>query len=589
MPHPLLKGFADSVRPVDRRAPWAWCEDHVHVDKTSAIPGRWRSENSTWSRPIMEAAADPEVRVIVGQCCAQGAKTQTMMNLLCWLVGEDPGPALWVMAAKDEAKDFLTDRILPTLRECAPAWSQLVGQAEMVFRFRGMPLYFTGAGSESKVQGKPIRWLFLDEVRNYGKGIMEQALKRVRTYWNSKTLIFSTPGKEDDAMDQAFKSGTQSRWHLRCPGCGKVHALEWENLKWDTNETTKPGGRWVMDEVAKTIRLECPGCGAKWRDTPGVRRWITREGFFLAMNPNAPRSRVSFTWSALLPQWVPWVSIVEEFILAGAALKIGDRSKMVMFVTETLGRPWKDELGEIDNFDFLLSRRGRYEFGDPWPEGEVLFMAADRQASGGEHYWYVVRSFGRFGKSRLVSYGRSNSLAALEEVRKGLGVTARNSVIDAAFKQSETLRFCQATGWKPFRGSDAEAFPVLDLETKKLVRRLWDTTLVDPAFGKRRAGRSRPVRLYRWSNPGIKDLTFEYATGLVGDWSLPAKIGRDYLEQVSAESRIEYRDPRGYLVTRWQQTRRDNHLGDCEHMITAAALMAGVISTGSNVPASGRK
>jgi phage terminase large subunit GpA-like protein len=31
---------------------------------------------------------------------------------------------------------------------------------------------------------------------------------------------------------------------------------------------------------------------------------------------------------------------------------------MKTFVNETLGEPWKDQLGEIEDFDFLLARRG---------------------------------------------------------------------------------------------------------------------------------------------------------------------------------------------------------------------------------------
>ena len=154
------------------------------------------------------------------------------------------------------------------------------------------------------------------------------------------------------------------------------------------------------------------------KDTPAERKAIARNGRFVRTNPHTPRHRVSFHWNALLPPWVSWRSIVEEFIAAKAALRAGDISPFKTFVNETLGESWEDQLGAIDDYDFLDARKQDYEFGDPWPEERDRFMAADRQEAGGEHYWYVIRAFGPFGQSRLVSYGPCATRDQLEELRK---------------------------------------------------------------------------------------------------------------------------------------------------------------------------
>ena len=67
------------------------------------MPGKWRSDNSPWVRELMEVFADNRVNTISVMCAAQSSKTQTIMNLLAWAACEDPGPAMWVMAAHDEA------------------------------------------------------------------------------------------------------------------------------------------------------------------------------------------------------------------------------------------------------------------------------------------------------------------------------------------------------------------------------------------------------------------------------------------------------------------------------------------------------
>ncbi len=52
---------------------------------------------------------------------------------------------------------------------------------------------------------------------------------------------------------------------------------------------------------------------------------------------------------------------------------------------------WRnDQLGVIEDFGFLDQRRAEYDFGEPWAEEHARFMAADRQAAGGEHYWWVA-------------------------------------------------------------------------------------------------------------------------------------------------------------------------------------------------------
>jgi hypothetical protein len=59
------------------------------------------------------------------------------------------------------------------------------------------------------------------------------------------------------------------------------------------------------------------------------RRWIENRGQFIASNPNAPKSRVSYTWNALLPHWIEWRSIVEEFLAAVDAMRVeGDIEPM---------------------------------------------------------------------------------------------------------------------------------------------------------------------------------------------------------------------------------------------------------------------
>lgn len=544
------------------------------------MPGKWRSDNSPWVREIMEVFADNKVRDISIMCSAQSAKTQTMICCALWAISEDAGPLMWVMAAKDEVESFVRNRIKPPVEDCAIVYEQLTDDLNAIklheINFQTMTAYFRGANSPSKLQSVPIRWLMLDEVRNYPKMALDTVLKRTRAFWNTRRLVVSTPADVGDSVDRLYKAGDQRVIHTPCPNCGQLNQLNFNNLKWETNEKTKKDGLYDFDELAKTIVFEFPCCQHRVADEPTTRKAIARDSRFVRMNPSAPKHRVSFHWNALLPPWVKWSDLVEEYLSARAALRTGDVDPMKTFINETCGRSWEDRLGEIEDFSGLDDRKGDFDFAEPWSEETTRFMAADRQGAGGEHYWYVIRAFGEFGQSRLIGYGKCNSTEELEKIRDNYGVKPQNSVLDTGYKATECYRFCSYFGWRAFKGDQADYFLYRDKRRKKTVRRIYQKTSAEPTVGKRK--RLRSIPLYRWSNTMVKDLLSEFIEGLIGDWQITRTIGRDYQRQMTAEAREPHEDARGRITYRWNQKRKDNHLWDCELMIMVAAIISKTIA-----------
>ena len=52
-------------------------------------------------------------------------------------------------------------------------------------------------------------------------------------------------------------------------------------------------------------------------------------------------------------------------------------------------------------------------------------------------------------------------------------------------------------------------------------------------------GVRRHLPLFQWSSPSLKDHLALFTHGVVCEWSIPKKTGRDYIEQMSAEVREE--------------------------------------------------
>lgn len=571
----LCRSYAEAFAPPDRSPPWQWAERHVMVDPTSPFQGNWRSEISPWVRDIMETFADNRVETLTVMCAAQSAKTQTMICLMTWALSQDPAPAMWVTSTGDEASFFMKTRLVPTIQTCEPLRAQLVGGQSAINKtevtFAAASLVLTGANSPSRLQSKPVRWLFLDEVRNYPEGALEMVQKRTRAYWNSRTCIVSTPCTENDAMHRAFLAGDQRVWHYRCEACDDLMPLAWGDLKW-SSDSKNDEGVYNFDELAKTIHLCCPSCQNKTYDEPEARRKIAERGEFIALNPNAPESRVSYQWNALLPPWVKWRDLVEEFLTAKKALTNGDTTPLKDFINESAGEPWEERLTAVDD-DTIDHRRGDYILEDQWDEEYTRFMAVDVQGGGGIHYWYCIRAFAESGaKSRLITYGKVYSETELLELSQQHDVDPRRCIIDCGWNTASVIRFCQRHGWKPFRGDGAKHYTVRDPKTKKSVRQIWTESWADTGMGTRMQGLAKKVKRYIWSNEATKNLLAELISGQIGEWTIAKNAGSEYIKQITAEIREERVGAKGERRYQWRQVRRDNHLLDCELMLLVASV-----------------
>lgn len=583
--NPLLKGFRSATRPPEPLLPWQWAEKYLVVDDTSPMPGKWRSDNAPWVRDFMEVFADNRVRYIVVKCSAQSSKTQTLLILLCWAIVEDPGPILWLADAKDTLKDFVRDRVSPTFHNCKPVADLILEETVMGFTFSTTPVYFAGAGSKGKVKSKPIRYLLADEVEEYPPGHLQSAMNRTTAYenWNARKVLISTPHMKGGVMDVEFLKGDQRVFHAMCPACGQLQPLKWDQMKWDKDEKTCPDGRWNFDVMASTIRYQCstPDCSHAWRDTPAERKTIARTGKFIRMNPAAPAHRVSFTWNAILPPWVTWGSLAEEFLNAVDSAKAGDKEPLKSFVNDKLGEAWEDQLGVIEDFGFLEARKGDYDYGDTWPEAKRRFMAADPGEKGGEHYWYVVREFGSFGASRLVTHGKCSTHAELEQIRKDNGVKDGDAAMDTGYQAQQAYRFCMAARWQAFKGDPRDYY----LTTRKhpqnpkktvTVRQLWNKSVAS-VYNVQTRAKVGTIPLWTFAEAATQDLLQEYMQGLVGDWTLPRNVSRQYMKHMANERREQRTDSKGVITSAWHRY-GDQHKRDCEKMILISAIVTQMVN-----------
>ena len=138
--------------------------------------------------------------------------------------------------------------------------------------------------------------------------MLARAKARTTRYWNRKHWFSSTPELVGDDFDTEYNSGTCEVWHLKCQSCGKLFAPSfYDCMRWESNETTKPGGVWNYEEVAKTVTMACSHCDHAHTNTEANWRQMVKGGYVATNDNPTPRVRsFSFNQLTLPPSVMPW-------------------------------------------------------------------------------------------------------------------------------------------------------------------------------------------------------------------------------------------------------------------------------------------
>jgi phage terminase large subunit GpA-like protein len=593
--NPVFSAATLAWKPADSRAPWRWCEDNYTVP-VSSMPGKWRSENSPWVRKLMEDFANNAIRQITVLCSAQSAKTETMLALLCWIVGEDPSPTMWVTSSDEEALKFCNERLMPALRLCPPVAKQIPAERtlakSMEILFPTMMLECVGANSKAKLQSRSRRFLLLDEVRNWPDWALPMAKSRPTTWWNSRIVILTTPEKEHDTVHMEFLEGSQNHYHVPCqnPACGVKSPLEFKNLQAEhpvTHQCVKwsgvPGarnadGKWDLELLSKQIRYVCPACNFLHVDHPRTRRRMALDGEWVSHNPLAPPHLVSYTWSKLLPPWVKWRSLVEQFLKAQNALEFGNFEPLKAFITESLGLPWNDKLRFTRTEGYIDDRVT--DFSKPFVQAR-RFMAIDVQGKGGRHFYWSVHSFAVGGAQRVIAFGKAWSVEELRSVMTDHKVESTNVLIDTGKWAAEVYGYIMESGvlpngdyaWKGLKGDKAQHFMV------EGVRQPFTWSWADPYLGVKQYKQVRPIRQLIFSKSSLLDRAEAIMRGSGPSLELPAGADmlHDYKMQITAYERIDKEGTNQEIKTEWMQKRPDDHYGSCFRMALVGAYATGLM------------
>lgn len=527
------------------------------MDRTRPAGEKWQLSRTPWWQQPLDDFRNDDIREIVIMAGSQCSKTAGMLIALAWTIKNRPAPILWITGNDQLAKDASQERVTPTLERC-PDTSHLLlnnrlDKTTWKIRTKTCTVDIAGAQSSTALEQNPYRFVFGDEVRQWPQGSLQKVEKRQRSFGDAKRCFFSTPMLKGDEFHQRYLAGTQYEWVFPCQACKQPLHLNWKSMKFGDG----------------FLHIECD-CKATYSDVAQVRRYIIDHGFWQAQNPAALSGVVSYHWNALLPPWVRWADLVDEWHRANESKKMGNIEPLKIFICETLGEPWEERV-EITDFTSLNQRKTILKTGDEWPFTKRVFLTCDVQQ---DIVYWTARAWGLGGISQLIDYGREFNFDGIRSVQQRLNIKDNDVAIDSGFRTSEVYQQCQRFGWHPMKGTPQGHF-IHYLDDKTSVQRIWSVTRADPAMGTGQQGRTT-LPLFLFSSDSASDMLALFMAGSGPEWGLLEDVSEEYIHQLAAE-KAEIDIKSGKRI--WKRVGRNNHWRDCEKMSLVAAIVIGLVAS----------
>ncbi|MCA8950316.1 MAG: phage terminase large subunit family protein [Planctomycetes bacterium] len=453
MPSELTPSMRAALRWPPRTSASEWVHGRVVLGDDAAEPGPIDVHRTPYTREWQDGISDIWVRQITTVASTQVGKTQSGLNMLAYVMSQDPGPITWVMPGLDDAKEFGEERVTPMIERSPILRDELTGERfdtkKRRVRLRRCRILFRSANRPKELAGYPARYLFLDEAGKLSAwtqkeaGPFNLARERTHTFWNHKIVLTSTPVLPDGLISVEFERGDRRRYWVPCPHCGQHQVLRWQQVQWDREQIDTD----AKMRAAKRAWYECEHCqqhiedrqkqpmlaaGIWCPEAVELKDWIGG----LRERDRAPH-RSYHIWAGYSP-WITWWKIVAEW------LRCKDRPEDLQnFVNSWLAEPWVQKVEEPkrEMLDDCIGGYRRPQI----PEGVLVITAGvDVQK---RFLAYTVRGWGLDMESWLLDHARVATFDELEAALLarpwGNGLSLLRVFVDSQYRQNDVIEFAR--------------------------------------------------------------------------------------------------------------------------------------------------
>jgi len=331
------------------------------------MPGRWVNDLAPFQVEPMDACADPHVREVTLDWCAQAGKSSGVLgNAIGYHVHYRPSSMIYMAPNKDDVEDFVKEKLEPIIDE-TPVLRALIGTRRgsprsSTIRHKQFPGgFWLGVGSNSPrgLRGRSAPIIIEDECDAYvptDEGDPSELLwRRARTFPNKRRIRATTPTvKGRSRGEAAYLRSDRRRWWVACPHCGAQDTYRWANFRIGRDADG--------EKMAAGSCMVCETCQSDIHDRH--KRGMNAGGRWIAERPF--RGHAGFHLPAMALPWITFEELAENFLRAEAE---GD---LQTWVNTDLAETW-DEGGAAVEPDALRARLEDY--GAQAPDG-VLMVAA---------------------------------------------------------------------------------------------------------------------------------------------------------------------------------------------------------------------
>lgn len=568
----------------ERSRPADYAEQSIYIDgRNGSVPGFFSLNRFPYSRAVLDAFGDPYVEQIDLDWGTQLGKTTNFGACVCWIGENDPAPTMIVCANEEAAKSHYKTKLEPMLDSVAALKARLPAarnrRSWKVVNLGNMWIWYAWPGSKATVSDRSIKYLFINEVSLYtghnGKegDPVQMAMDRTKGfhYPGPKIFIEGKPTIEGECRLSSFmEESRRHTFHVPCPTCGHYQPLTKGRsgiaggVKWK-NDYDAPG---AADIAAATVYWECRGCLAQHSEK--VKPAAVRSGVWCpddcrvgddgkVVGESAKSKRhLGFHLNSLYSSIATWRDFARRWVAAREKL-----TELQAVVNGWLAETWKRKRKKTKADEVNAHREG-YNLGTVPSECLCLIMSVDVQES---EFWYVVRAWGYFGNSWLVTYGVVKTWEELDQVRgkewpgkEGELHKVFLTIIDSAFQRgtTEVYDWCKARRGQAFPIRGAHQYTLLSLVRRADLDQhgveLWH---VDAGHVRDQFYDQRLVK--RADNPGF--------------WAIPQDVMPDYIRAICAWQREE-KVVAGVKKKMWVSHSPDyEHFADCEFMQEVFAFL----------------
>jgi phage terminase large subunit GpA-like protein len=390
----------------------AWAKANiVFSERISARPGPYDETAFPFFSEILAALGpDDPCQTVTLMKSAQVGGTVAANIFTLGSMDMDPGDLLYVHPTDGNAAKWSKQKLTPLLKETPSLMKQFPltsreGSNSVLYKERRdgrgaisaagakSPAQLSMVSPTRQVQDDLSKW----ETNSAGDPEM-QADSRSKAFFARKVLKISTPLMWPGCrVTRNYRAGSMESYHVPCPHCGHMQALEWENME-PYLDPAKP----------ERAAFACTGCGAFIEEhhraeicrpvhLGGRAKWV-------AKHPERKRHHRSFYIWVAYSALESWAELARRWfaVKAGRGSEENREAEQVFF-NDYLGQPYESAGETLPHEDLRDRAEANGHKRGVVPAG-ALMLTCGVDVQGDRVEWQIV-GWGRARQRYVIDYG----------------------------------------------------------------------------------------------------------------------------------------------------------------------------------------